>query len=187
MAEPSLPPASLFTPTPYTQPTKAQALSRADSLASGFILLKLSHPSAEGAYEWELEGTDAPDIYYPIDLLHQYASKYPESAMGEFVDDYCRWYGLSPPPSDEEAGATKAGEQGKEDNEGSTEEVKKEAQKAKAKKWKKGKKGMNARERRKARRIAGQEGTLSEDVEAEERDELVADMTVCLFAALRRL
>ena len=191
----AFPPAPLFTPTPYTAPTKAEALSRVDSLASGFILLKLSHASAEGAYEWTLEGTDAKDVYYPLDLLHLYATKYPESAMGEFIDDYCRWFGLPPPPADEDSGeGRKVGGEGGGDGEGgkegSTEDEKKK-EKPTGKKYKKGKKGMNARERRKARRVAGQEGTLSEDVEAEERDELVSDMTVSacsnLAPASRRL
>lgn len=45
--------------------------------------------------------------------------------------------------------------------------------------YKKGKAGMNARERRKTRRVAGKEGILAEDLDQEERDELVASMTVC--------
>ena len=169
-----IPPAALFTPSPYTPPTKSQALSRVDSLANGFILLQLAEP-AEGAYEWVLEGTDSKDIYDPLDLLHQYAVKFPESPMGELIDDYCRWFKLAPPPAEDQGGVN--GTEGKESIEDET-GGKKEKPRTKSNRWKKGKKGMNARERRKARRVAGQEGTLSEDVEAEERDELVADMTV---------
>jgi len=42
---------------------------------------------------------------------------------------------------------------------------------------------MNARERRKARRLAKQEGVLSEDVDEEEREELIASMTVSLHVS----
>lgn len=37
---------------------------------------------------------------------------------------------------------------------------------------------MNARERRKARRVAGRDGALNEDIDQEERDNLVGAMTV---------
>lgn len=55
-----------------------------------------------------------------------------------------------------------------------------EASKAskKARGYKRGKAGMNARERRKTRRLAGKEGVLAEDLDQEERDELVASTTV---------
>lgn len=156
----ALAPASFFSPPVRSVPSKSEALSRANALAEGFILLELAEP-AEAAYSWVLEGTDAPD-QYPLDLLHQYAVKFPDSHMGGFIDDYCRWFSLPPPPAGDE--------DGKKDDGVEKVEVQKRG--------KKKAKGMNARERRKARRQAGQEGTLTEDVEAEERDELVASMTV---------
>lgn len=53
-----------------------------------------------------------------------------------------------------------------------------EPKQKKGKGFKRGKAAMNARDRRKARRVAGREGALNEDIDQEERDNLVGAMTV---------
>lgn len=140
-------------------------------------MLQLGGP-AEPAYQFILDGKDQPDIYYPLDFLHQYAGLFPESPLTAFVDDYCRWFRLPLPQPDEDedggpGGAVSADAETKE-----SEKPKKE----KKPKWYR-KKGTNAKERRRLRRVAGQHGTLAEDVEGEEREELVGSMTVSALLA----
>jgi superkiller protein 3 len=107
-------------------------------------------------------------LVYDIDLLHKFAKTYPQAALTDFIDDYCRWFKLPLPEPEEEENSTPAIESGDA-----------EARKVAAKKRpRRGKAGLNARERRKTRRAAGKEGTLAEDVDQEERDELVGTMTV---------
>ena len=94
--------------------------------------------------------------------------------MTDFIDDYCRWFKLPLPEPEEEEVVPKAPSR-----------VNEEAIKVmrKARGYKKGKAGMTARERRKTRRLAGKEGVLAEDLDREEKDELVASMTVNSFQA----
>ena len=86
--------------------------------------------------------------------------------MTDFIDDYCRWFKLPFPDPDEE------------DEEVTAQKPTEEAGKPKKRSWKKSKAALNARERRKARRLAKRDGTLVEDIDQEERDELVASMSV---------
>lgn len=108
---------------------------------------------------------------YDLDLLHKFAKTFPESLLTDFIDDYCRWFKL-PLPEPEAEAETETGE------DKSTEE--KKAKKGKPSWWRK-KKGPNAKERRKARRQAGKEGVLAEDLDQEEKEELIASMTVSVF------
>lgn len=87
--------------------------------------------------------------------------------MTDFIDDYCRWFKLPLPEPEEES----------EDAPSAKPADEKEV-KPKKRGFRKGKAGMNAKERRKARRLAGKEGALQEDVDQEERDELVGSMSV---------
>ena len=48
-------------PTPI-QPTKAEALARADGLANGFVLLGVAGNGAEEAWSWVLNGKDEPTL-----------------------------------------------------------------------------------------------------------------------------
>lgn len=99
--------------------------------------------------------------------------------MTDFIDDYCRWFKRPPPePEEEEQLAITAS-----DANGDTESKPVKPKKAR---YRRNKAGMNAKERRKARRGAVKEGTLAEDVDQEERDELVASMTVSLLVRLTR-
>lgn len=114
---------------------------------------------------------DQSDVYYPLELLHQYPVLFSESPLTAFIDDYCRWFKLPLPEPDED-------EDGEQETIGAPSDAKAKDSKDKKGKWWRKKKGMNAKERRKAKRTAGKEGTLTEDLEREERDELVATMTV---------
>jgi len=109
-------------------------------------------------------------VVYDIELLHKYARAFPQSPLTDFIDDYCRWFHLPlPEPEEEETDGKPAPE---------TEEKQK-----KSKNWRqnrRNKAALNARERRKARRLAGREGALAEDIDQEERDHLIAGMTVSL-------
>ena len=106
---------------------------------------------------------------YDLDMLHKFAKTFPESPLTDFIDDYCRWFKLPlPEPEDEpETDAGEAKSSDKDDKKG----------KKKPSWWRK-KKGPNAKERRKARRQAGKEGVLAEDLDQEEKEELIASMTV---------
>ena len=105
-------------------------------------------------------------LVYDLDLLHKFAKTFPESSMSDFIDDYCRWFHLPLPEPEEE------------DDPSPPVALKDEPKVVKAKKsrWQR-KKGLNARERRKARRLAGKEGTLAEDLDQEEKEELVSSLT----------
>ena len=166
----------LFRPKSIIKPTKEEALKRTDGLANGFVLLDVAAPGAEEAWSWVIEGKNEPTLcacpstypqsplttVYDIDLLHKYARAFPDSPMTDFIDDYCRWFQL-PLPEPEEVDESKPVE---------AEQVERKG---------KGRKNKNnARERRKARRLAGQSGAASEDLEQEEKEELVAEMTVRL-------
>ncbi|WVF69336.1 hypothetical protein IAT40_004112 [Kwoniella sp. CBS 6097] len=162
---------SLFQPFVYSTPTKEEALKRADDLANGFVLLGLSGKGAEEGWAWVLEGKDEPTLYYDVELLHKYAKTFPESKMTDFIDDYCRWFKLPLPEPDEEEDTS------------ASQTANGEAVAPKVVKKPKNRRqraGMNARERRKARRAAGREGLLAEDLDQEERDELVSTMTKLL-------
>ena len=90
--------------------------------------------------------------------------------MADFIDDYCRWFHLALPQPEEDDSAPEFPV------------VKTAADKVK--KRGRGKK-VNAKERRRLRRVAQRSGELSEDIDQEERDELVGSMTVyCAFATL---
>lgn len=92
--------------------------------------------------------------------------------MTDFIDDYCRWFKLPPPePEDEPETEATAEDKAKE---------KKQTKKDKYQPWRKRSKGPNARERRKGRRQAGKEGAIAEDLDQEEREELISSMTVRL-------
>lgn len=109
---------------------------------------------------------------YDLDLLHKFAKTFPESAMTDFIDDYCRWFQLPlPEPEAEPETDVNADEQSK---------AEKPSKKEKLQRWRKKKRGPNARERRKARRQAGKEGVLAENVDQEEREELISSMTASL-------
>lgn len=111
----------------------------------------------------------AEPVGYDLEMLHKFAKTFPESALTDFIDDYCRWLQLPLPDPEEEAEATTTEEQDKSE---------KPTKKEKLQRWRKKKRGPNAKERRKARRQAGKEGVLAENVDQEERDELVSSMTV---------
>jgi superkiller protein 3 len=104
---------------------------------------------------------------YDLDFLHKFAHNFPTSSLTDFIDDYCRLFKLPlPEPEEEETGRESPDKEHGED-------------KVKYKRPGKGKKkGVNARERRKARRLAKHEGSLAEDIDEEEREELIASMTV---------
>lgn len=103
-------------------------------------------------------------------MLHDFAKTFPESPLTDFIDDYCRWFKLPlPEPEEETEAEANADEKVKEE---------KQTKKEKFQKYRKRRRGPNARERRKARRQAGKEGVLAEDLDQEERDELVSSMTV---------
>ncbi|ORY31409.1 putative translation repressor [Naematelia encephala] len=159
---------SLFRPIQHPRPTKKEAFSRAEGLAKGFVLLGVGG-SAEEAWSWVIEGLDEFTLFYDLDLLHRFAMTFPESSLTDFIDDYCRWFRLPLPLPEEEDVAPVSSE--------TTEEKPK---KEKKQRWRRNQRGQNAKERRKARRMAGKEGTLAEDVDREERDELVASMTKLL-------
>ncbi|WWC62437.1 uncharacterized protein I303_105033 [Kwoniella dejecticola CBS 10117] len=162
-----LPAASLFAPHTYSTPNKEEALKRTNDLANGFVLLGITGKGAEEGWSWVLEGKDEPTLFYDIELLHKYAKSFPETKMTDFIDDYCRWFKL-PLPEPEEEEEVSPSVNGEETA----------AQKASKKpRNRKGRSGMNARERRKARRAAGKEGLLAEDLDQEEREELVSAMT----------
>jgi superkiller protein 3 len=107
---------------------------------------------------------------YDLDFLHGFAKTFPDSPMTDFIDDYCRWFKLPPPePEDEPETEATAEEKAKD---------KKQIKKEKYQPWRKRSKGPNARERRKERRQAGKEGVIAEDLDQEEREELISSMTV---------
>jgi hypothetical protein len=109
---------------------------------------------------------------YDHDLLLKFAKTFPDSPLTDFIDDYCRWFHLPLPEPEGEAA---------EDAElidGEGEAKPKAPAPKKSRGGKRGRAGLNARERRKARRLAEKDGALSEDLDQEERDELVASMTV---------
>ncbi|WOO77688.1 Superkiller protein 3 [Vanrija pseudolonga] len=157
-----LPVLPLFEDEPVTTVTKEEARQRADGLADGFVLLGVGG-TAEEAWTWVLDGRDEPTIFYDIDLLHKFANTFPESTLTDFIDDYCRLFKLPLPKPDDDAAAKEHGE---------------EKNKHKGRRGHKLK--TNARARRKQRRMAGQKGELPEDVDEEEREELIASMTKLL-------
>lgn len=109
---------------------------------------------------------------YDHDLLLKFAKTFPESPLTDFIDDYCRWFHLPlPEPEGDEA-------EDAEPIDGEDEAKPKAPAPKKGRGGKRGRAGLNARERRKARRLAEKDGALSEDLDQEERDELVASMTV---------
>ena len=111
---------------------------------------------------------------YDLEFLHKFAMTFSSSPLTDFIDDYCRWFKLPLPEPDEELSISEA-----------PVEVSGESKSTKkARGFKKVKAGMNARERRKTRRLAGKEGVLAEDLDREERDELVSSMTVSYFLNL---
>jgi superkiller protein 3 len=113
------------------------------------------------------------DAVYELDILHQFAKTFPHSPFTDFIDDYCRFFKL-PLPEPEEV-AESAGQAVDLDENGQPKpKPKKRTHNAKHRS------AMNARERRKTRRLAGKEGVLAEDVDTEEREELVSSMTVSL-------
>ena len=97
---------------------------------------------------------------YDLVFLHQYAKTFPATPMAGFIEDYCRFFKLPWLPDEDEqpiAGPSQ-----------------------KVKRGKKGK-APNARERRHMRRAAKRDLQIGDDRDAEEREELIADMTVrCL-------
>jgi superkiller protein 3 len=107
-------------------------------------------------------------VDYDLNLLHKFAKTFPDSPLTDFIDDYCRWFKL-PLPEPEDDGDNTAEEKAKEE---------KSAKKEKFQRWRKKKKGPNAKERRKARRLAGKDGVLAEDLDQEEKEELISSMTV---------
>jgi superkiller protein 3 len=56
------PPIPLFDAPTHTKPTEGEALTRADSLADGFILLGLNGAGVEEGWHWVLNGKDEPTI-----------------------------------------------------------------------------------------------------------------------------
>jgi superkiller protein 3 len=56
------PPIPLFDAPTHTKPTKGEALTRADGLADGFILLGLNGAGVEEGWHWVLNGKDEPTI-----------------------------------------------------------------------------------------------------------------------------
>jgi superkiller protein 3 len=56
------PPAPLFDTPEHSIPTKGEALSRANGLADGFILLGLTGAGVEEGWHWVLNGKDEPNI-----------------------------------------------------------------------------------------------------------------------------
>jgi superkiller protein 3 len=56
------PPAPLFDTPEHSIPTKGEALSRANGLADGFILLGLTGTGVEEGWHWVLNGKDEPTI-----------------------------------------------------------------------------------------------------------------------------
>lgn len=125
--------------------------------------------------------TNASD--YDIDLLHKFARAFPLSLLTDFIDDYCRWFKLPLPDPDEDTDGSPdaAAAAGVKDNSQVT-----PAKKDKRSRWHKKSKGLNARERRKARRIAGKDGALAEDIDQEEREELLGSMAVSCDAGPNR-
>lgn len=114
---------------------------------------------------------------YDLDLLHGFAKTFPDSPMTDFIDDYCRWFRLAPPaPEDEPESEVTTEDKAKE---------KKQAKRDKYQPWRKRSKGPNARERRKGRRQAGKEGAIAEDLDQEEREELISSMTVSAICRRR--
>lgn len=108
---------------------------------------------------------------YDLDLLHKFAHTFPTSTMTDFIDDYCRLFKFPLPKPEEEEDAHSEAVQ---DQNGE------EKVKYKKPRRGRGKHHQNARERRKARRQAESEGQLSEEVDEEEREELIASMTKLL-------
>ena len=96
--------------------------------------------------------------------MHKYAKIFPDSPLTDFIDDYCRWFNLSPPDPEDDLPTLAAEAEGS----GAW-------SKAKGKK----RKGPNARERRKARRLAANQQDVAEDIDQEEKDELLGAMNVC--------
>ncbi|WVQ80586.1 hypothetical protein IAT38_002691 [Cryptococcus sp. DSM 104549] len=170
-----IPTPELFQPKTYETPSKESALARVNDLANGFVLLNIGGKEAEEGWAWVLEGKDEPTLFYDLELLHKYAKAFPDSRMTDFIDDYCRWFKL-PLPEPEEEDAPAASDAGAEPSAAGGEAKKPAAKRYRGKK----KGGHNARERRKARRAAGKEGLLAEDLDQEERDELVSGMTKLL-------
>ena len=64
----------LFKRPEPTRPTKAEALSRADGLAKGFILLGVASLGAEEGWTWVIEGTDEPTTCTFLLALSRYRS-----------------------------------------------------------------------------------------------------------------
>lgn len=178
-----MPPTPLFELPERAKPSNEEALSRADGLANGFVLLEVGG-AAEDAWRWVMDAKDEPTIcmppfsyfsapanrtVYDHEFLHKFAKAFPLSPLTDFIDDYCRWFRLPmPEPEDEPLAA---------------QDTPKDDEKKKRVRTKRGKAGPNARDRRKARRLAHKDATLAEDIEEEEKEELVASMTVGLSRA----
>ncbi|KAK4687772.1 superkiller protein 3, partial [Tremellales sp. Uapishka_1] len=162
----------LFRPTVHKRPTKADARARVDDLARGFVLLGINSPGSEEGWSWIIEGTDESTLFYDLDLLHKFTKAFPQSHLTDFIDDYCRWFKL-PLPDPEEV-PEPAVEELLDDEGEVIQQPKKKAARAK------NKAAMNAKERRKAKRLAGLIGGLAEDIDQEEREELVVSMTKLL-------
>lgn len=111
---------------------------------------------------------------YDHELLHKYAKTFPKATLTDFIDDYCRLFRLPLPEPDEEAAS-----------ELSTVKSDDGDKKVKYRRPKKNK-GPNARERRRLRRMAQREGELSEDIDEEEREELISSMTKLLKSGLHK-
>ncbi|ODN74406.1 hypothetical protein L202_06809 [Cryptococcus amylolentus CBS 6039] len=141
-------------------PTKQEALDHADGLANGFVLLGVNSAGSEEGWSWALEGRDEESIYYDIDLLHKYACAFPFSPLADFIDIYCRWFKRPSPEYEQEK-----------DNASLQERTQ----------FKKHKGGKASRARRQVRREKeGQdEGkvVVSEDVEQEEKEEMISLLT----------
>lgn len=111
---------------------------------------------------------------YDHELLHKYAKTFPQAALTDFIDDYCRLFRL-PLPAPEEDGGSELSTVKSDDSD----------KKVRYRRPKKNK-GPNARERRRLRRLAQREGELSEDIDEEEREELISSMTKLLKSGLKK-
>lgn len=118
--------------------------------------------------------TPLPKLVYDLDLLHKFAKTFPTSPFTDFIDDYCRWFKLALPEPDEDLSVVSKAAGGGEESGGAPTPKPKQAKKQR---WKR-RPGQTARDRRRARRVAVKQGELADDVDEEEKEELVASMTV---------
>jgi len=70
--ESKLPTPALFQASLLPKPNKLDALSRADGLARGFILLGIGSSGAEEGWSWVLEGQDEPTPCEPLPTASPY-------------------------------------------------------------------------------------------------------------------